>query len=74
MSITSIDEVLPVEGKPLRYADMARHFGVSVFTVKRWHRLGWIPRGRRIGRQTYWASETVRGLIPPCKPAPPATE
>lgn len=54
----------------LTAADIAVITKVSVRTVRRWHELGEIPPGLRIGAQVRWRREEIEAFL--CGPTKPS--
>jgi predicted DNA-binding transcriptional regulator AlpA len=54
----------PTRTRLLTVQQVAKHFGVGTSTVWRWERLGTIPRGLRLTRNTVrWRAEEIDGHI-----------
>lgn len=56
-------------------ADVAKHFRVSIKTVRRWHMLGMIPPPIRVhdGGVFRWKPEVIRDFVDECTQAEQCT-
>lgn len=48
-------------------ADVARYFGVTIKTVRRWIMLGMIPQPSRIGGSLRWKPAEIQDFVDECK-------